>query len=279
MMDESFKYSLFKVIEILGEYLSEVIFAGGWAPLICYHYLVGDKARTPLLTQEFDLMVGRRIRKSGKSLYETLRDAGLHPEPRDSSPQPAQIYTGEFEGHHLELEFFTPMIGKGGDRAVEVQDNLLALPLRYADIIVSAATEVVIDDHPLHNTTTPVTLLVPSPGAFIFNKGLTFTRRQATAKKDKDLYYIFDILARCPELRQEILEELSALKRSSATYAKWFKSFLKNMADHFRDLDARGINMVFRQRPPNAFPGLDDQQFRQHVFETFRIFNKELNQP
>lgn len=276
-MEKTFKNSLFKVVEILGEYLSEVVFAGGWAPLIYYHYLIGDKARTPLLTKEFDLMVGRRIRSRGISLNEILRDAGLHPEPRDSSPWPAQVYTGEFEGHHLELEFFTPMTGRGGDRAIEVQDNLLALPLRYADIIVSAAMEVVIGDHPLHSVTTPVTLRVPSPGAFIFNKGLTFSRRQAASKKEKDLYYIFDILARCPELRQEILEELSALKRSSATHAKWFKSFLKNMTDYFRDLDARGINMVSRQRPPNAFPGLDDQQFRQYLFETFKEFIEELS--
>lgn len=273
----AFKHSLFKVVEVLGEYLSEIVFAGGWAPLIYYHYLIGDKARTPLLTQEFDLMVGRRVRKSGKSLYELLQDAGLHPEPRDSSPRPAQIYSGEIEGNHLELEFFTPMTGRGGDRAVEVQDNLLALPLRYADIIVSAAMETVIDDHPLHSVTTPVTLLVPSPGAFIFNKGLTFSRRQVTSKKEKDLYYIFDILARCPELRQEILEELSALKRSSATHTKWFKSFRKNMADDFGDLDAKGINMVFRQRPPNAFTGLDDQQFRQYVFEIFKEFIEKLD--
>ncbi|MEW6555553.1 MAG: hypothetical protein AB1384_14870 [Actinomycetota bacterium] len=67
-MEKTFKHSLFKVVEILGEYLSEVVFAGGWAPLIYYHYLIGDKARTPLLTQEFDLMVGRRIGKRDKSL-------------------------------------------------------------------------------------------------------------------------------------------------------------------------------------------------------------------
>jgi hypothetical protein len=276
-VEKTFKHSLFKVIEILGEYLSEVVFAGGWAPLIYYHYLIGDKARTPLLTQEFDLMVERRIANRGKSLYELLQDAGLHPEPRDSSPWPAQIYSGEIEGNHLELEFFTPMTGRGGDRAVEVQDNLLALPLRYADIIVSASTEVVIDDHPLHSVTTPVTLLVPSPGAFIFNKGLTFSRRQVTAKKEKDLYYIFDILARCPELRRGILEELGTIKRSSTTHAKWFKSFLKNMADYFGDPDAKGIGMVFRQRPPSAFPGLDDQQFSQYVFGIFKEFIEELN--
>ncbi|NPV54761.1 MAG: hypothetical protein HPY71_14810 [Firmicutes bacterium] len=276
-MEKTFKNSLFKVIEILGEYLSEVVFAGGWAPLVYYHYLVGDKARTPLLTQEFDLMVGRRITNRGKNLYELLQDAGLHPEPRDSSQHPALIYSGEIEGNHLELEFFTPMIGRGGDRAIEVQDNLLALPLRYADIIVSAAMEVVIDDHPLHSVTTPVMLLVPSPGAFIFNKGLTFSRRQVTAKKEKDLYYIFDILARCPELRQEILEGLGSLKRTNATYAKWFKSFLKNMADYFGSPNAKGINMVFHQRPPNAFPGLDGQQFRQYVFEIFKGFIEELD--
>ncbi|MBC7230293.1 MAG: hypothetical protein H5T74_07885 [Actinobacteria bacterium] len=276
-MEETFKHSLFKVVEILGEYLSEVVFAGGWAPLIYYHYLLGDKARTPLLTKEFDLMVARRIANKGKNLNELLLDAGLHPEPRDSSPRPAYIYSGEIEGNHLELEFFTSKTGRGGDRAIEVQDNLLALPLRYADIIVSNAMEVVIDDHPLHSVTAPAALLVPSPGAFIFNKGLTFPRRQVAAKKEKDLYYIFDILARCPELKPEILEELSTLRRSSATHAKWFKSFLTNMADYFGNPNAKGIWMVFRQRPPNAFPGWDDRQFRRYAFEIFKEFIEELD--
>jgi hypothetical protein len=49
------------------------------------------------------------------------------------------------------------------------------------------------------------------------------------------------------------------------------------MADYFGDPNAKGINMVFRQRPPNAFPGLDDQQFRQYVFEIFKGFIEELD--
>ena len=38
-------------------------------------------------------------------------------------------------------------------------------------------------------------VLVPTPAAFIFNKGLVFRRRNNHLKKAKDLYYIFDILA------------------------------------------------------------------------------------
>jgi hypothetical protein len=171
------------------------------------------------------------------------------------------------------------MIGRGGDDAIEVQDNLLALPLRFADIVISNAIEVVIDDYPLQTNANPIALLVPSPGAFILNKGLTFSRRQVAAKKEKDLYYIFDILARCPELREEISRELGILKRSSATHGKWFDSFLVNLSDYFADPDAKGVNMVFRQRPPVEFSGLDDQQFRQYVFETFKAFIGELNLP
>jgi hypothetical protein len=276
-VDERIKPQLFKVMDILEEYLSEVVFAGGWAPLIYYHYLVGDKTRTPLLTQEFDLMVRRHMGRIGKGLHQLLLEAGLRPEPRDSSPRPAQIFSGEIEGDHLEIEFFTPMTGRGRDDAVEVQTNLLALPLRFADIVISNAIEVAIDDHPLYTNANPIGLLVPSPGAFVFNKGLTFSRRQVSAKKEKDLYYIFDILARCPELREEILEDLSILKHSSATHGKWFNSFLGNMSKHFRDPDGSGVNMLIRQRPSMAFSNLDDQQFRQYAFEALRVFLGELN--
>lgn len=93
-MDESIKFHLFKVMDILEDYLSEVVFAGGWAPLIYYHYLVGDKTRTPLLTQEFDLRVRRRVSEREKSLHQLLQEAGCSPSLA-IPPQDRRRYTRE----------------------------------------------------------------------------------------------------------------------------------------------------------------------------------------
>lgn len=275
-LDKDIKLGLFKVIDILKDYLPQVVFAGGWAPLIYYHYLLHDKDRFPLLTQEFDLMVHERIRVVDETIDHLLSAAGLHAEPRDSSPHPAFYFTGEVEGHSVEIEFFTPMVGQGSDRAIKVQSGLQALPLRYADILLSRPTDVVIDDHPLSTKAKLVSIMVPSPAAFIFNKGLTYTRRQREIKKAKDLYYIFDILARCPELRGQILEELSQLKQLNNAYGKWFASFRKIMREAFQEVGSREIGMVCDQKPPQAFESMNDDQFRQYVFGTFAEFIEEL---
>jgi hypothetical protein len=250
VLDEDIKLGLFKVIDILKDYLPQVVFAGGWAPLIYYHYLLHDKARFPLLTKEFDLMVPKHVGVVDETIEHLLREAGLHAEPRDASSHTAFYFTGEVEGHNLEIEFFTPEVGRGSNRAIRVQNGLLAHPLRYADILISGAIEIAIDDHPLSTKTKSISIMTPSPAAFIFNKGLTFPRRQREVKKGKDLYYIFDILARCPELRGLILEGLSQLRQDNVAYGKWFSAFRKNVSNAFQDVNSREVRMVCGQRHP-----------------------------
>jgi hypothetical protein len=51
----------------------------------------------------------------------------------------------------------------------------------------------------------PLIVQVPSPAAYIFQKGLSFTRRRDKQKAPKDLYYIFDILAGLPGIQDKML--------------------------------------------------------------------------
>lgn len=275
-MEENIKLGLFRVIEILEDYLPQVVFAGGWAPLLYYHYLVQDKDRYPLLTREFDLMVRDRVDVVDRTIDELLEEAGLHAEPYVASPDTAFFFSGEIEGFTLDIEFFTPKVGRGSEGAIEVQDGLLAQPLRFADILISNAIEIAVDDHPLASRTKPVSIMVPSPAAYIFNKGLTYRRRQREVKKGKDLYYIFDILARCPELREGILEGLDQLRQDNEVYSKWFSAFVKNLRQAFLDINTKEVAMVSKQRSPQAFVNLNDDQFRQYVFRTFMEFIDEV---
>ena len=45
---DDFKKGLFKALSILEDYLQDIVIAGGWAPLIYYHYLLDDKNLKPL---------------------------------------------------------------------------------------------------------------------------------------------------------------------------------------------------------------------------------------
>lgn len=47
-MPDKFKLEFFKTLSILKDYLPNIVIAGGWAPLIYYHYLLSDKTKVPL---------------------------------------------------------------------------------------------------------------------------------------------------------------------------------------------------------------------------------------
>ena len=102
---------------------------------------------------------------------------------------------------------------------------------------------------------------------------MIFERRKNRQKKAKDLYYIFDILANCPELKERIMEGLKGLEKR---YAPWFSGFIKNLQKNFSDLTADGTLMVSSQRPSGAFPGLTDEQFKQYVLGIFKELIQEL---
>jgi hypothetical protein len=109
---------------------------------------------------------------------------------------------------------------------------------------------------------------VPSPAAYIFHKGLIFERRKEKQKKAKDLYYIFDILANCPELKEQITQGLNIFEKE---YSSWFSNFVRNLEKNFSDHAAGGILMISSQRPPSAFPKLTEEQFREYVLGIFQV--------
>lgn len=112
-----------------------------------------------------------------------------------------------------------------------IQPWVHAQALRYIAITTENAIEVDIDDFQVENNIVPLKVKVPSPAAFIFQKGLVFTRRRNRLKSEKDLYYIFEVLTRCRELRNEIVKNFVDLKNKYT----WYHKFKKNIDMHFSD--------------------------------------------
>jgi hypothetical protein len=44
------------------------------------------------------------------------------------------------------------------------------------------------------------------------------------------------------------------------------------MSQQFGSVDSDGVEAIANQRPPTAFPGLNDEQFRQYVLSTMRLW-------
>ena len=127
-------------------------------------------------------------------------------------------------------------------------------------------TVLTIEDIPGVQDTAPMYVRVPTPAAYIFHKGLIYQRRRDPPKKYKDLYYIFDILIGCGDLKASIIKDLDRLSKK---YRGWFRRFVKNLEADITGPESDAVLGVAGQRPPDAFDGLDDDQFRNFAFGTF----------
>jgi hypothetical protein len=273
-MPADFKAGLIKALWILRDYLSVIVVGGGWVPLLYYHYLVADKSREPVRTRDIDLLVDTHIPVlGGKPVDRLLLEAGLKPIFRSRNTPPVIHYEGTIDGEEVEIEFLTDQRGARDDVVLEVQKGLHAEAVRFTSIPISHAIEVTIDDFVIEGEYHPFRVKVPSPEAYIFHKGLIFERRTDRQKKAKDLYYIFDILANCPELRGRIIEGLKSFEKE---YPSWFVSFIRNLQKNFSDLSADGILMISSQRQAGTFPKLTDEQFRHYVLGIFQELMEEL---
>jgi hypothetical protein len=273
-MSEDFKAGFLKALWILRDYLSVIVVGGGWVPFLYYHYLVADKSREPIRTRDIDLLVDTHVPVlGGKSVDHLLLEAGFKPVFKSSDTPPVIHYEGTIEGDDVEIEFLTDQRGPKDDIVLEVQKGLHAEALRFISIPITHAIEVTIDDFRIGGEYHPFTVRVPSPEAYVFHKGLIFERRKDRQKKAKDLYYIFDILANRPELRERIIKGLNGFEEE---YPPWFSSFIRNLQKNFSDLTADGILMISSQRPAGAFPKLTDEQFREYILGIFQELIEEL---
>ena len=267
-MSEDFKKGFLKTLWILKEYLPVIIIGGGWAPLIYYHYLIKDKSKESIRTRDIDLFVNINLPVLGsRTVDELLGESGLQTKFKGHNNPPVIHYEGNIEGDDVEIEFLTDKRGAKEDNVIVVQKGLHATALRFVSIILENPIEIDIDDFFIEGNLQPLRIKVPSPEAYIFHKGLIFNRRIGKAKEAKDLYYIFDILANCNELEEKIYD---GLKRFEKNYSRWFSRFFHNMEKSFADPNAEGVTMVSSQRPANAFPELNDAQFKQYIFGKFQ---------
>jgi len=269
-MKNDFKRGFFGALEILEDYLNDVVIAGGWAPLIYYHYLLNKKEIEPLRTKDIDIVVPEKLAKrKNRSVDELLSEAGFKLKYKSRHTPPIVSYEGNIQGYEVEIEFLTNLSGSGSFSAIKVQKGLNAQALRYMIILIDNSMKVSIDDFKTEEGKI-LEVRVPSPGAYIFQKGLIFVRRTRSEKSAKDLYYIFDIISNCRELHENIIEEMQKFKRKY--HSSWLSRFVSNLKRYFSDASSRGVSLISSQRPQGALPDMNKEQFKQYVLSIFKEF-------
>lgn len=241
-------------------YLGEVVVAGGWVPHI-YELLydVTAAGRSPR-TRDIDLAVPRSVPVEGESIDQLLKAA--HFECRFTSVRtpPVTKYLAVDEGQEIEIEFITDAPGSA-EGVVLVQPDLTAQELHYVGLLLNDPWTV--DMGELTGGEASYSVRVPTPGAYVFHKALVFKKRRDRIKAEKDLYYIFFVLDTFPGWRQAIASQLAGL---SAQRPAWFRKSHKSLATLFGSPDSAGVDALLNQRPQTAYPGMDDEQFRQYAF-------------
>jgi len=265
---------LLRGLAAVAPYLDEVVIAGGWVPHIYELLYDATKAGRSPRTRDIDLAVRRDVPVKDQTMDKLLESAGFTCRFQSLETPPVTKYVVTDDDQVIEIEFITD--APGSTEGVRyVQPDVTAQELHYVSLLLESTWPV--DLGPLTDGQLEHTLLVPTPGAFLLHKALVFKGRSDATKKEKDLYYVFFVLAAFPEWRGTISAELGKLARGRTA---WFKKCVGNLKAIFESPDGAGVAALLNQRPETAYPGLSNDQFRQYAFnvmsELIAIMDKAL---
>ena len=261
--------SLLTTLRALEPYLGDVVVVGGWVPTLYRRYGRVPARHPALFTRDIDVVVPARLPESGRpSIDELLRGAGYEARVYGSEMGEATKY--ELQSPATEVEFLVPEVGPPGPASRAVQEGLSAQALRYVSILLENTQGLEVRDS-VEGMDVALSVRVPLPAAFVYQKGLTLEHRRD--KVAKDLYYIFDLLDSCDDVRCSIVAGIAEL-RSSCTRA-WFRTFAGNLERYFEGERAQGPYLVESQYAG----GMDRATLRlraQRVFADFRRDVREI---
>ena len=263
--------SLLNAIEVLAPYLDEIVIVGGWVPFLYNKYGEIPSPHPLLRTMDIDVVVPRRVEEHGRpTIDELLSRAGYEARIYGSD---VTVVKYELASPVTEIEFLTPEVGRPGKTALAVQHGLTAQALRYLQILLENTKKIEINDT-IDGSDISLVVTVPSPGAFIYQKGLTLSpsSRRTSTKVDKDLYYIFSFVDSSKELWDSIPAEINSLRSRYA--AKWFRNFIENLNDYFPESGGEGPARVAK-----LYTGhMPAETFRNYAHRTFRDFIQTLQE-
>lgn len=269
------KDSFLLALDALKEYLPDIVISGGWVPFVYHSYLATEKpARRPLRTADVDITVPPGLRAGERpALGQVLKKQRFEAKEiglllgKFGPKGPGETkYVASKQGVEIELTFMSPRFGKDDRAAMALPAGIVAVLVRYVEILLAAKMKVPVSDRTSKGRLIEVEAQVPTPAAYFYQKGLSFVGRRSRYKKGKDLYYLFDLLSNYPELRKRCEAEIPGLKERFPR--KWYQRFIANLEGHFKTPDSEGPGLVEEQRPG----GGPDPAFRREVCRTFEGF-------
>lgn len=210
----------------IGPWREFIVIGGGFALFIYKLYLSDPKLENlPVGTRDIDSLIPRKVPEIfKKNIANHLEEAGFTHVFKDIELPPTEAYVKEINGAEVEIEFLTDSSTRNDKNQNVIIAGVVAQPLSYLTLSLQMTTE--------FQTYTGERGRVVSPGAWIFHKGLTFTRRKSALKTLKDLYGIWYVATQLGDFSEQALLEFNQLTKQ---HAKWAETLQKNLQDWLAD--------------------------------------------
>lgn len=164
-------------------------------------------------------MIPRKVPEiSKKNIAKYLNEAGFTHVFKDVDIPATESFVKEIDGVEVEIEFLTDSATRDDKNKNVVIAGIVAQPLSYLTLSLQTTMEFQTYSHEVGK--------VVSPGAWIFHKGLTFTRRKSSSKMLKDLYGIWYVATRLGDFSDQALTEFGFLSQQNP---KWLQTFQKQL--------------------------------------------------
>lgn len=207
-------------LKSIGPWREFIVIGGGFALFIYKLYRADPKLEnSPVGTRDIDSLIPRRVPEvSKKNIAKHLQEAGFMHIFKDVDIPATEAYVKEIDGLEVEIEFLTDSVIRNDKNKNIVIGGVVAQPLSYLSLSLQTTTE--------FQTYSGETGRVVSPGAWMFHKGLTFTRRKSSSKMFKDLYGIWYVATQLGDFSDQSLDEFNILTKQ---HSKWFETLRKNL--------------------------------------------------
>lgn len=238
-------------LESIGPWRDFIVIGGGFALFIYKLYLSDPKLKNPPVgTRDIDSLIPRKIPEiSKKNIQNYLREAGFNHIFKDLKDPATEAYVKDIAGAEVEIEFLTDdSVRNNKDKNVVIA-GVVAQPLSYLTLSLEKTLK--------FQTYSKITGNVVTPGAWIFHKGLTFTKRKSSLKILKDLYGIWYVASQLGEISDHALDEFNALAKQ---HSKWFKTLQKNLRDWLANASPSEWSKLEAQDPSGRLRKLNFEQ-------------------
>ena len=270
--------TLRNVLHELRLYQPDLILIGGWVPYLYRHYGgFGPLSERDTLTFELDVLVPRPLPSEGRPLLaEVLRNSTFRPE----GGSPPAVWVRDLDAGE-KIEFLTPhrgtAHGQGRVVAVPEQPGLGAIPLAELDIMVRHTRTLTL---PPRAGSPAIEVQVPTLGAYVVNKGLTFLRRRprtgepGVPKLAKDLLYLRDVAASGDAVITAVTRDLNAIAQSGPQGADAVREAATNLRmatdGHLSHHLAATAQMVVARGSPRS-PSLEEARARAFLLDLHEL--------